>query len=144
MGISAENKVRREKAIELRMQGMSLTEITKLIPSPRNTIYCWIKDVPLTEEQKKSMQNKTKEASRANQKLASQKMCEKYATMRNNKFQEGVNFIQKFEVIPSDICAAVSLYWAEGKKSNGFCMVNSDPQVILIFKKFIEKYMNIP
>jgi len=143
MGISAENKVRREKAIELRMQGMSLTEIAKIIPSPRNTIYCWIKDVPLTEEQKKSMQNKTKEASRANQKLASQKMCEKYAKMRNNKFQEGVNFIQQFEVIPSDVCAAISLYWAEGKKTEKLFMINSDPNIIMIFKKFIENHMNI-
>lgn len=144
MGISAENKVRREKAIELRMQGMSLTEITRIIPSPRNTIYCWIKNVPLTEEQKHMIGNKTAEASRANQKLASQKMCEKYAVMRNDKFQEGVDFINQFKVIPSDICAAVSLYWAEGKKTNAFCMVNSDSQVILIFKKFIENHMKVP
>lgn len=143
MGISAENKVRREKAIELRMQGMSLTEITKIIPSPRNTIYCWIKDVPLTEEQKHMIGNKTAEASRANQKLASQKMCEKYAVMRNDKFQEGVDFINQFKVIPSDICAAVSLYWAEGKKTEKLFIGNSDSNVILIFKRFLEEHMEI-
>jgi hypothetical protein len=143
MGISAENKVRREKAIELRMQGMSLPEITKIIPSPRNTIYCWIKDVPLTEEQKKSLDKKFKDGLSAAQQMGKNAMMANYESKRKDAFQKGVDFINQFKVIPSDVATAVSLYWAEGTKTQQLFIGNSDSNVILIFKRFLEEHMGI-
>jgi transposase len=45
----------RAKARELRSGGMSILKIVKELKVPKSTIFGWIRDVVLTEEQRKSL-----------------------------------------------------------------------------------------
>lgn len=50
----------KEKAIELRKQGKSLDQILETVNHARSTVFLWIKDVPVSDEQKQIWLHTTK------------------------------------------------------------------------------------
>ena len=45
----------RRRAVELRLQGMSYTQIQKIVKAGKGVLSYWLKDYPLSEEQKKKI-----------------------------------------------------------------------------------------
>lgn len=138
--MSQENKILKEKAVSLRKNGLSLNEIMTHFEISKGTVGHWIRDVKLTEKQIKILKEKENIHRKISQKKACLVNSENFKVKRELVFKEGQDFINNFDIIPDDVVAAISLYWGEGRKSGSFMISNSDVKIILIFKKFLEKY----
>lgn len=123
----------RLRAIELRKEGKSLNEIVAILDKPKATIWGWVRSVVLTDDQKASLKNFGNNHSKiVAQRAATQAMVMKFEKRRNDDRERGRLFIRGLAPLPTDIVAAVMLYWAEGSKSkrSSFIFSNSDPSMI--------------
>lgn len=139
----AKNELR-SKAIELRKQGFSYSEILKQILVAKSTLSVWLKNVGLSKKQKQKLTNKKLEAALRGAK-----------TRRDNR----ISTTQKiYEESKKDIEAiserelwlmGIMLYWAEGHKEkeyrpgSGAQFTNSDPQMIRLFLIWLNKICGI-
>jgi hypothetical protein len=112
----------REKAISLRTKhNLTLDEIVERLALPKTTIYYWIKDIPIPRTEKQS------EA----QRLKAEKVRIKYANLRDQAYQQGVELAAELLQRPT-FRDFVVLYMAEGYKRNRnvVSFVNSDPRMV--------------
>jgi len=135
----------KEKAIFLRRnKGYSYNDILKEVSVAKSTLSGWLKDLPLTEDEKHSLKRrKDSNISRGRIKAA--------ATLRNRRIErEKILFKEaqsEFKIFIKDpfFHVGIALYWAEGSKRNsyfGFC--NSDVAMIVLMLEWIEKFFGIP
>jgi hypothetical protein len=129
----------REQARELRRQGMSVRDITKLTGASKSSVSLWVRDIELTDEQKLIL--KEKQHHWIGQNDGARKNREKGLQLRNAYQQAGR--AQAKEMHPLHL-AGCMLYWAEGAKSrNSLYFVNSDPNMMLLFIRFLREEMGI-
>ena len=132
----------KERAIQLRRKGYSYNEILAEVKVAKSSLSLWLKDTPLTRDEKSFLKNRLDanisrgriKASAANHTNRLAKKREMIPLIRN----EFINFIDEplFQL-------GLGLYWAEGAKSSGSVMfVNSDVEMVKIFLSWIEKYTN--
>lgn len=138
--------VLRQKAVNLRKQGNTYSQILREIPVSRSTLSLWLRHVGLTSKQEQTLSAKKLEAikrggaARRNQKL--------------NKIKEircaALNEIN--DLIIDDralFLIGIMLYWAEGAKekeyrsSQGIIFSNSDPLMIKVFLKWLINYIKV-
>jgi len=136
-------KVReREKAVFLRRKGYSYKDILKEVPVAKSTLSSWLKDLPLTKDEKEVLKRrKDSNINRGRIKAAA-------AHKRNRTEKEKIEFKNAEEdfykfVNDSLFHTGVALYWAEGAKRSvsGFYFSNSDPEMISIMLLWIEKFL---
>lgn len=132
------NKIKKEKAIKLRKQGHTYSEILKEINVAKSTLSEWFRDVGLSiPEQQKLTEKKLAAARRGG---ASKKL------QRINKVREihekallDINSLSKRELW----LIGIVLYWAEGTKEkeyrpgSGIQFGNSDPRMIKVFLRWL-------
>lgn len=135
----------KRRAISLRVQGKSYGEIISIIPDlPKSTLSGWLKNIKLTENQEKRLE-KNIEKITTNARIKSayirrQKNIEKTKTI----FEEAKKELPTLMKNPLFLIG-LSLYWAEGSKTNGYIQVcNSDPQLIKIMLKWFKEICKIP
>ncbi len=134
----------KEKAINLRKQGLSYSEILKQIPVAKSTISLWLRSVNLSKRNKQRLTTRRLEAAlkggevRKNTRiLATQKI-----------YKEAVKDIDKISKHELWLMG-VMLYWAEGSKEkethpgSGVQFSNSDPYMIKLFLKWLLEICNI-
>src|SRR3990167_9065647 len=103
----------KEKAILLRKEGFSYTEILEQVPVAKSSLSLWLRSVGLSKKQKQRLTDK---------KLASIKRgWAKWHQMRVDKTneikKESIKEIQELRVGVRDLwLIGVALYWAEGSK----------------------------
>lgn len=137
-------KVRdKEKAIILRHKGYSYKDILREIHVSKSSLSCWLKDLPLTDEEKLSLKNrKDGNISQGRIKAASalrRLRLERERLLFKEAQKEFHNFISDpfFQV-------GIALYWAEGtKRSFSFGFANSDASMMGIMLLWIEKFLGI-
>jgi hypothetical protein len=131
----------KEKAISLRRAGASYREILKEVRVSKSTISNWLKDLPLTDNEKKYLRTRTdSNISRGRIKAA---------TENRNKRIQREDLIRKeqeevFKKYSNDthFLLGVALYWAEGSnKFPQFHFVNSDPHMISFMYTWVQKYL---
>ena len=133
----AYDKEVKEKAIELRKKGMSIIDICNEMQIAKGTIYYWVRNVELTNEQKKYL----KSGRKTGQAKASRAMKKKALLAREKYQEEGRKKARENEI---DHCIGCMLYWGEGTKSRSSCqMTNSDVNIHKNFMKFLRKYFKI-
>lgn len=120
----------------------------KELDQPKTTVWGWIRDVELTEEQRARIHSFGADRCKvASQQKATQAMVAKYAILKEDAKNRGRQFIKSFgRKIPIDVVAAVMAYWAEGTKGDGrsgLWMANSDPKMIVLFHRFMVDRMSI-
>lgn len=133
----------KKEVIELRKIGLSIKEIVKKTHRPQSTISGWVKNIPLTEEQRKYLDSK--DPSKNHLRSPSSVERSKITWMeRRKKFQEegrqlsinnNVNFI-----------AGLMLYWAEGAKTrnrNTVCLSNTDVHLMKFFTNFLRHFFDV-
>lgn len=133
----------KEKAIKLRRKGYSYKEILKEVPIAKSTLSNWIKELPLTQEEKISLKKrKDSNISRGRIKAAS--------TLRKNRlFREQQIFKQaqkEFKIFSKDelFNVGIALYWAEGGKRNKyFSFSNSDVDMMKVMVEWSQRFLNI-
>lgn len=143
-----------DQAVELRLQGKSYNEINKELGIPKSTLSGWVKDLSLSEEARKRLEGRVRQG------------VENGLVRRNKeqtiKAQERSREIR--DEAKSEIPAlskrdlhliGIALYWAEGYKrakvrdgkertAHTISFVNSDPEMISIFVRFLREVMDIP
>lgn len=141
MKSNVQNKAR---AIQLRMQGFSYSEIMKEVPVAKGTLSGWLKRLELTTEQEKVLYEKISirqgvgrakgaEVNRS-RRLARDIVIKDRAYDSYNQHSGRVDFIM-----------GLCLYWAEGSKRDGiFSFINSDAEMIVLMYQWMQKYLQVP
>lgn len=125
----------KEKAQELRAQGLSYNEILAQIPVSKSSISLWCRYIVLSSKQKKRLGEKRDHSLRgihAIQKMFWERRC--------HAFQEGVRMTKTIR--SARFFSGLMLYWAEGDKTIHCAIANSDERIIrfmmLWFKDFYD------
>ena len=135
--------VLKERAINLRKQGFSYSEILKQIPVAKSTLSLWLRSVGLSKKQKQRLTEKKLTAMRRG---AERKHEIKLETIRRiySNSEKDIRNISDRELF----LIGVALYWAEGAKekstyAGGIKFINSDVAMIKIFIIWLRKFLNI-
>jgi len=133
------NFSRKLKAIELRKSGFSYSEIKKSINISKSTLSNWLKDIELTDEQKKRLTRLQATAYLGAKKIQAKSLA-RHRQIRENAQREAVARFDNPLFI-----AGLMLYWAEGDKRSGRIQFsNSDPDMIKIMMGWFRKFCNVP
>jgi len=133
----------KEKAIFLRRKGYSYNDILKEVSVAKSTLSNWLKDLPLTKDEKDILRHrKDSNISRGRIKAAAalrRRRIEREKILLQESRKEFNRFIADpfFQV-------GLALYWAEGsKRSSSFGFPNSDTDMIDLMLTWIEKFFGI-
>lgn len=131
----------KEKAIELRKMGYSYKDILSEIPVAKSTISVWLKDLPLTSEEKKLLKG------RRDSNISRGRIKSAAANRRNRLEREKSLFerskveFDRFKNNPMFL-VGIGLYWAEGsKRTSTFQFMNSDPDMINFMLLWCKKFL---
>jgi hypothetical protein len=131
----------KERAIEMRKKGYSYKEIMAEVKVAKSSLSLWLKDLPLTEYEKKALkQRRHSNISRGRIKLAgilrSRRLAKEAVWLNEAK----VTF-QNFKSDPF-FHTGIALYWAEGtKRCNQLLFINSDPEMIECIVCWLETFL---
>lgn len=132
------------KAQFLRKEGLSVKEIQKKLKVSRSSVSLWVRDIQLTKKQLERLYlNKKTGALRGSIIGARKKQREREELTRRlmTKGEKEVGNISNRD----KFIAGISLYFAEGDKSDGhisFC--NTDPYAVRFMVNWIRKFCNPP
>lgn len=121
----------KQKAIHLRRQGRSLNEISRLLKVSKSSASLWLKDVVLSQEALKNLENTVSKGQLASQqaKRVLTKHKERDALSRANEVLSSVILNKNISKI---LCAMI--YYCEGAKSTKrIAFSNSDPLLMKMF-----------
>lgn len=135
----------RQKAIELRKQGKTYSQIRKALDVSKSTLSDWLSEYQLTDEQMKYLQ-KERELSRQ---LAIEKTRIIKQKKRENRikkvFEEQKAYWRKLSKRELEL-AGIFLYWGEGnKRLNGSVSLNNtDPMIMKFTLYWLRHGLKIP
>ncbi len=139
--------VLREKAIKLRRNGLSYSEIRKQVKVSKSSLSLWLRSVGLTKRQKQKLTEKKWAAIRKglekwrNQRISKTKIVNKEAIDQINRVKETNEKLWLMGIM---------LYWAEGAKEKPYKLgqpvsfSNSDYRMINIYLKWLSTCLNVP
>ncbi len=139
----------KNRAIALRKEGKSYGEILKILDiKSKGTLSLWFKNITLSA--------KSKALLKKNSDLAHVRGLEKSNIERAKRIQEEnhksyIDGHGMIDNIPDNILTIIgaSLYWGEGTKSEKrlqktLSFSNSDPEMVVVYMKFIRKILKVP
>jgi len=125
------------KACELRQQGKSIKEIAKLVSVSKSSVSIWCRDIILTKKQKERLKQNAITAGHKGRLIGAEtnhKRKKDTIDLYEEAGREEIKNLSDRDILIS----AVSLYWAEGSKTDSrFIFVNSDPVMIKMMYYFI-------
>ncbi len=123
----------------MRQQGMSVPEIAKSLGVAKSSVSLWVRDVELSADQKITLFDRRRkfgernDGAKANRDRALE-IRKAYQEAGRAKAREGR---------PLHL-AGCMLYWAEGAKGrNGIYFVNSDPNMLTLFMRFLKEELGV-
>jgi transposase-like protein len=131
------------KARQLRKNGrLPLAEIARQLEVPKGTLWYWLRDIPLTQEELK--RQRVELASRGGQQRATEAMQRKYEKLRAEAYQQG---LQEMHALSQHDTFAqfITLYIAEGYKRSRHTVsiCNTDPRIMRFSWKWLQ-YLSKP
>ena len=134
----------REKAIDLRRQGRTYSEILKEVDVAKSTLSLWFHEVELAKHQ---VQRITQKRIEGQKKGAQARRTKRVATQNEiwSKAKGDIGNISDRELL----LIGTSLYWAEGSKEkewrpgSSLIFSNSDPHMIRVFLVWCEKCLGV-
>lgn len=129
----------KKRARFLRKKGLSYNEIRKEVPVSKSTLSLWLKNILLSEEQRKRFYTKQIEILSKGPKSQKERRNKEIENIINNAKLE-IKIPLSFETYR---LMGACLYWAEGSKKQMFALSNSDPHLILFFVKWVNINFNI-
>lgn len=130
----------KELAIQLRKQGLSYKEILAQVPVAKSSLSLWLKDLPLTDDEKQVLKTrKDKNITRGRIKAASE--LRKRRLQREQMWlQEAQEMFETYKNYPL-FYTGVALYWAEGsKRSDQWQFSNSDVDMVELMLGWLEVF----
>ncbi len=131
----------KQKALELRKQGFTYSEIPKLLnyAIPKNTFTGWFKNVVLSEQAKQRIITKIKEGGAPGRAVAWKGNQTKRANLLKNIYEKANLEIKEVDRLTTKICLAM-LYLGEGAKTKEYISFgNSDPKIIELFLRLFRQ-----
>ena len=122
-------KETKNKILDLRMHGYSIPEIHRLLGVPKSTALRYANTISILPEYKQRWLDRRN---------GSKIMSDRRLALAKNRANELVPVISK----ESLVLIAAALYWAEGAKKD-FSLTNSDPELIKVFIRILEKIFDI-
>lgn len=131
----------KNKVIALRKKGFTYSQILKLVPVSKSSISLWLKNSPLSDQEKKLLR-KRKNDDISRWRLRAGASLRKAKELRNKDlFTESKIEFDRYIEEPF-FQVGVSLYWAEGaKRSSTFSFINSDEDMINMMIVWIRMYL---
>lgn len=130
----------KEKALALRKQEMSYSQIKSILGINKSTLSGWLKDYPLTAKRIKELSKNDRIIER----------CRETKRKKKEKRLNEFYFEEKSKIFPLTerdfFIAGLFLYWGEGSKtiSKEVALSNTDPSMINFFIDWTKKYLKIP
>jgi transcriptional regulator with XRE-family HTH domain len=136
---------KKRKARELReKEGLSIKAIAKKLNVAKSSVSDWVKDIALTEEQAKKLEQNWKCKSSYENRIAGSRVMQANYEEKRRAFKKlGEN--QAIKLKPLHIMGCF-LYWTEGCRKNNKNRVsisNANPNILKIFILFLKKYFKI-
>jgi transcriptional regulator with XRE-family HTH domain len=138
------NEKRDQARILREKNGLSIKTIAKKLNVARSSVSIWVRDVPLTKEQAKKLEQNWKYKSSYENRIAGSQVMQANYEKKRFKFKE-LGAEQALKLEPLHIMGC-SLYWAEGRRRNNKNQVsisNSNSNILKIFILFLKKYFKI-
>jgi len=125
----------RGKAIDLRLQGKSYSEIKSLLGISKSTLHYWLRDYPLSEERMKEL-CEVNPRRIENFRSTMRRKREERLALKYTQARKDIKFITDRELFISGIF----LFWAEGTKAlkGSVTLTNSNPTILRVFIKWLE------
>ncbi|MFH1583360.1 MAG: hypothetical protein ABIB72_03520 [Candidatus Falkowbacteria bacterium] len=130
----------REKALALRKQEYSYSQIKNILKISKGTLSYWLRDYPLSKERIRELRDCNEQRIERYRDT----MRQKRETRLNNYYQEQKEFI--FPLSKRELyLAGIFLYWGEGAKTrhSSLCVSNTDPSIIKFFMFWVEKTLHV-
>lgn len=130
-------KYKQNIASDMRRRGFSYSEIKNRLHIPKSTLSYWLKNIKLTPEQIKKLNDKRLETARANALKKISKTSQLIEEIKNSSAKD-VKEISKRELW----LMGIVLYWKNGNKSDlkkGVHFSSSDPYLIRLFLKWLRE-----
>lgn len=116
----------RQKALELRLQGKSYSQIKEVLKLSKSTLSLWLKNYPLSKDQIDSLRGKNPKRIEKFRETMRLKHESRLKTTYNKKLKTILPLTNKELLI-----AGLFLYWGEGSKTTGNVSINNtDPDVL--------------
>lgn len=132
----------KQKAITLRKQGLSYSEIRRLIPVAKSTLSDWLHSVGLAKYQKQILTEKKQLAQKKGAATRKTQGVSKELLIK----QEARTEAKKFIADPLWLVGVI-LYWGEGSKQKPWTtsvpvqFMNMDPEAHKLFLRWSKKYL---
>ncbi len=131
------------KAIQLRKKGKSYQYISDFLNIPKSTLSNWFSNVEWSEKTKSNLSKMARENARKRMMIISHKRRNE---LKENYKRQKIIAENQFKKFVKDklFIAGLMIYWGEGdsKLENGMIRVaNTDPLMIKLFYKFLQKYL---
>lgn len=129
------------KAIELRKEGRSYSQIKKELQVSKSSLSLWLRNYPLTEERLRELRD------------FNEKRIEKFRNTMWAKKEERLKQVYETErkhLLPLTekelLIAGLFLYWGEGAKTGAatVSLSNTNPKVVKFFLYWLTKILKIP
>lgn len=134
------------KAQNLRRDGMTYSEILKVIPVAKSTISLWLREVGMSKKQKQNITQKRIDAQRKGADAQRNKRIKRQSFLIDRAKNE-IGKISKRELW----LIGTALYWAEGSKQKNKSSIstrvqfsNSDSDMIKVFLQYVKVCLEIP
>lgn len=128
-----------KEACLLRQQGMSVKSIARKLNVSQSSVSLWVRGIELSTEQKQELDNRRRRFGSYN--AGARANSDRNKQLRLTYQQKGR--LRAKEMNPLHLTGCM-LYWAEGAKTrNGIYFVNSDPNMVVLFMKFIREELNV-
>lgn len=131
----------RQKALELRLQGKSYSQIKAALNIPKSTLSNWLNNYPLPLERIRELRDWNE--------IRIEKYRETMRKKKNSRLEQYYHE-QKQQILPFNdkefYLAGLFLYWGEGSKTktSTLSVSNTDPSIIIFFINWFTQSLNIP
>ncbi|PIS15238.1 hypothetical protein COT63_01025 [Candidatus Shapirobacteria bacterium CG09_land_8_20_14_0_10_38_17] len=130
-----------QKAIKLRKQGKSYSQIKKELNVSKSTLSLWLRGYPLSEERVRTLRDLSGVRIEKFRKTMQAKKDKRLAVCYDE---------EKKKLLPLSwkelLLAGLFLYWGEGVKSltSSVSLNNTDPEIVKFFTYWLTKILRIP
>ena len=130
-----------EKALSLRKEGMSYSQIRRILKVSKSTLSLWLRNYPLSKQRIRELRD------------WNEQRIEKCREPKRKKKEKRLNLFyqeQKKIIFPLNkqgfYLAGIFLYWGEGSKSHptDLSVSNTDPSIIKFFIDWLTKNFSVP
>ena len=133
----------KNKAIELRKQGFSYSDILREVPVSKSSLSGWFKFLELSPEEERQLKLRAVKNIGSGRERATLSNRLRRVGRENVAISEAKELFEKHKN-ETNFILGIGLYWAEGsKRTSSFQFMNSDPQMIKFMLYWVEKNLKV-